>query len=178
MYDRWTVRFTSRDPLPAPGEPIVLSDNNWFGDSLTAMRSQFGDGGNVFAANRYRYARNNPIALIDPSGQQAAQLAEKSITGKLRGKGWKNFTARKFLWEYFCTVLLRHELAEAEKAFDDCLDAARCIRNDKERAAHIANCVNIHYLSLAAAATNYTACALLGLTPFAPTGEGLGPGPL
>ena len=56
MYDRWTVRFTSRDPLPAPGEPVVLSDNNWFGDRLTMMR------------NRYGYATNNPLRYKDPSG--------------------------------------------------------------------------------------------------------------
>ena len=68
MYDRWTTRFTSRDPLPAPGEPVVLSDNNWFGERLTAMRSQYGYDSSIYAANRYTYAANNPLRYRDPSG--------------------------------------------------------------------------------------------------------------
>jgi RHS repeat-associated protein len=59
MYSPSQARFTSRDPLPEANEPMLLTDNNWFGDRLTMMR------------NLYGYGNNNPMRFVDPSGEVA-----------------------------------------------------------------------------------------------------------
>jgi hypothetical protein len=66
MYQPILSRFQSRDPMSANGMDL-LDDSNWFGQRLTKMRHQFGDGiANGFTD--YTYARNNPLTFVDPSG--------------------------------------------------------------------------------------------------------------
>lgn len=67
MYQPVLSRFQSLDPL-SPNGVDLLDDNNWFGDRLTRMRMQYGDGG---VMSGYAYANNNPMRYIDPSGQRA-----------------------------------------------------------------------------------------------------------
>lgn len=50
--------FLTRDAAAMPGEPDLLSDNNWFGQNLDAM-----------VRRQYTYASNNPVNFVDPSGR-------------------------------------------------------------------------------------------------------------
>jgi RHS repeat-associated protein len=56
MYSPSLAQFISRDPLPEANEPILLSDNDWFGHRVTMMR------------NLYAYGGNDPVTNVDPNG--------------------------------------------------------------------------------------------------------------
>ncbi len=58
MYSPQLGRFLSEDPLTR--DPVILNDNNWFGERLDAMR------------NTYWYANNDPVNKRDPSGLMCA----------------------------------------------------------------------------------------------------------
>lgn len=65
MYSPGLGRFLSQDPLPIVG-PDILTDNNWFGERLTAMRNQYG------------YCSNSPVDKVDPSGLVQSALRSRS----------------------------------------------------------------------------------------------------
>ena len=71
MYMPTLARFTSRDPLPTNGSPLVGGRSR---ARRNRRRRPVGDG--------YRYVRNNPINTVDPSGLQDEEA--QSVACELR----------------------------------------------------------------------------------------------
>jgi len=61
MYQPAVARFKSEDPLPPDGEPLLL-----------------GASKNQFDPNKYRYAENNPVNCVDPSGLWSEEATIKA----------------------------------------------------------------------------------------------------